>query len=232
MRLPNDNQHLVLYGQTGSGKTVAGLWHLLHRSFDRQPWLVLDFKGDEHIASIPFTDELAPGKVPTNPGLYVMRPIPATDDDEKVEKTMWGIWRQGRTGLFVDEGYMIPRKSQAFNALLTQGRSKQIPLITLSQRPVWLSRFVISEAAFHQVFFLADESDRDSVQRFIPHTMNVDNLPRHHSYYYNVGEREFTGLKPVPQPEQIRAQFEEKLRPSLNDQLQEVKPSGGRIILI
>lgn len=201
-----------MYGQTGSGKTIAGLWHLSQRSYDRRPWLVLDFKGDEHIAEIPFTDELAPGKVPKRAGLYVTRPIPE-HDDEAVEQTMWGIWRQERTGLFVDEGYMIPRRSSAFNALLTQGRSKQIPVITLSQRPVWMSRFVISEADFHQVFFLADSSDRDSVQRFIPHEMTAEHLPRYHSFYYDVGEREFKGLKPVPKPDQIMERFHDRLRP-------------------
>jgi hypothetical protein len=211
VRIPNDKQRLTLYGQTGSGKTVAGLWHLAHRSYDTRPWLVLDFKGDEHIAEIPFTDELEPGKVPKKPGLYVMRPVPATGDDEKLEQTLWGVWRQEKTGVYVDEGYMIPRRSEAFNALLTQGRSKQTPLITLSQRPVWMSRFVISESDFHQVFFLADAGDRDSVQRFIPHEMRAEHLPRHHSYYYDVGERDFRGLKPVPQPSETMNLFEHRL---------------------
>lgn len=215
MRIPNDRQRLSVYGQTGSGKTIAGLWHLSQRSFDARPWLVLDFKGDEHIGQLPFTDQLSPGKTPRHAGLYVMRPIPQSNDDDAVEKTLWGIWQQENTGLFVDEGYMIARKSQAFNALLTQGRSKETPVITLSQRPVWMSRFVISEADFHQVFFLADSSDRDTVQRFIPHTMTAESLPRHHSYYYDVGERDFRGLKPVPEPERIYERFADRLTPNI-----------------
>jgi hypothetical protein len=210
VRLPNDRQRLTVYGQTGSGKTVAGLWHLSRRSFTKRPWLMFDTKDDEHIGQLPITDELAPGKIPKRAGLYVTRPIPERDD-ELVEKSLWAIWQQERTGIYIDEGYMIPRRSSAFNAVLTQGRSKQIPIITLSQRPVWMSRFVISEADFHQVFFLADESDRDVVQRFIPHEMDVESLPAYHSYYYDVGERKFTGLKPVPDPALILQTFEDRL---------------------
>lgn len=197
MRLPNDSQRLTLYGQTGSGKTVAGMWHLSQRSFDVRPWLLFDFKGDEHIARIPRIEEIKPGAVPHHPGLYVTRPIPEHDDDA-VEESMWGIWRQRRTGVYVDEGYMVHRKNSAFKALLTQGRSLQVPVITLSQRPVWMSRFTISEADFHQIFFLADAADRDVVQRFVPHDIEETRLPKYHSWYYDVGQDEFTGLSPVP----------------------------------
>lgn len=212
MLLPNDHQRLTIYGQTGSGKTVAGLWHLSQRSYTRRPWLLFDFKGDEHIAQIPSLEEVSPGaSVPKHRGVYVTRPVPEVDDD-KVEAMMWDIWKQERTGVFIDEGYMIGRKNSAFKALLTQGRSKSIPLITLSQRPVWMSRFTISEADFHQVFFLADEADRDIVQRFIPHEMPERRLPRFHSYYYDVGNDRFTGLKPVPEPAEILDTFESRLQ--------------------
>src|SRR3954451_4389045 len=106
MRLPNDHQRLTMYGQTGSGKTVAALWHLAHRSFLRRPWLIFDFKGDEHIGQIPYAHEIKVGEVPKKAGLYITRPVPEHDDEE-VEQTMWGIWKQEKTGVFVDEGYMV-----------------------------------------------------------------------------------------------------------------------------
>lgn len=211
MRLPNDSQRLTIYGMTGSGKTVAALWHLSQRSFTTRPWVVFDFKGDSTIAEIPFTTELKVGDVPKKPGIYITRPVPEMDD-EKVEQMMWKIWERERTGVYIDEGYMVARKNSAFKALLTQGRSKSIPMITLSQRPVWMSRFVISEADFHQVFFLADESDRDVVQRFIPYDITENRLPKYHSYYYDIGEDDFTGLKPVPHPDVILETFESRLK--------------------
>jgi hypothetical protein len=200
-----------MYGQTGSGKTVAALWHLSQRSYTNRPWVIFDFKGDEHIASVPHTDELQPGAfIPKHAGLYVTRPVPE-HDDERVELMMWDIWKREKIGIYTDEGYMIGRKNSAFKALLTQGRSKSIPMITLSQRPVWMTRFAISEADFHQVFFLSDEADRDVVQRFIPHEME-ERLPRYHSYYYDVANDHFLGLKPVPEPATILETFEERLK--------------------
>jgi hypothetical protein len=211
MRLPNDSQRLTIYGMTGSGKTIAALWHLSQRSFTTRPWVVFDFKGDSTIAEIPHTHDIGIGDVPKHPGIYIVRPIPEMDD-EKVEAFMWKIWERERIGVYIDEGYMVARKNSAFKALLTQGRSKSIPMITLSQRPVWMSRFVISEADFHQVFFLADESDRSVVQRFIPYDITENRLPKYHSYYYDIGEDDFTGLKPVPKPEVILETFETRLK--------------------
>jgi hypothetical protein len=207
--MPEDHHRLTMYGQTGSGKTVAALWHLALRSWTQKPWLIFDFKEDEHIAQIPGIEEVKPGHIPQHPGLYVTRPVPESDDDD-VATSMWGIWNQRNTGVFVDEGYMVSKKNTAFKAILTQGRSRGVPLITLSQRPVWMTRFAISEADFHQVFFLADDADRDVVQRFIPHDMEEKRLPKFHSYYYDVGNDDFIGLKPVPSPQNILDMFERR----------------------
>lgn len=199
-----------MYGKTGEGKTVAALWHLSQRSIDTRPWLIFDFKEDEHIGAIPYAAEIELGTVPKEPGLYVVRPVPESDDDA-VEQTMWNIWDRGRVGVFIDEGYMVNQRNKAFKALLTQGRSKSIPMITLTQRPVWMSRFAISEADYHQVFFLSDASDRETVQRFIPHDFPPKRLPRYHSYYYDVANDEFMGLKPVPALDSTMATFEQRL---------------------
>jgi hypothetical protein len=215
VRLPEDDERLTVYGMTGSGKTVAALWHLSERDFTAMPWVVLDFKGDSHIAGIHAVPLPSGAKVPSEPGIYVARPIPETDE-AWVDDLLYSIWHQGNTGLYVDEGYMIGAQSKPFNALLTQGRSKGIPMITLSQRPVWLSRFVVSEAEFHQVFFLSDSADRDIVQRFIPHDITERRLPRFHSWYYNVADNEFEGLKPVPKPSVIRER--------INADLETLKP--------
>lgn len=217
MRLPGPEDRLVLYGQTGTGKTNGALWHLSEsESYLERPWLVLDFKGDEHISNIKMTPLRAGAKMPNEPGLFVARPV-AEVDESWTEDLLWSAWHQGNTGVYIDEGYMIPSKSKAYNALLTQGRSKGIPMITLTQRPVWLSRFVISEAGFHQVFFLSDEADRDIVQRFIPHDITERRLPKYHSWYYDVSNDEFTGLKPLPKPAVVRDR--------INAGLEELKPA-------
>ena len=44
---------------------------------------------------------------------------------------MWEIWKRGGIGVYVDEGYMVGNNNPAFRAILTQGRSKEIPAIVL-----------------------------------------------------------------------------------------------------
>jgi hypothetical protein len=209
MRFPDDTNRHAIIGATGSGKTQAALWHLSHRNFHTQPWLVYNFKGDESIDGIPHARRIGVEEIPVKPGIYITDPHPAQVDE--VEAQMWAIWKKGETGVYVDEGYMIGRNNQAFRSLLTQGRSKRIPMMVLSQRPVWLDRFVFSESEYFQVFRLQHKKDVKNVQEFI--TTDVSKrLPEYHSYYYDVGSNTTTILKPVPDLDTIYATFDRRLR--------------------
>jgi hypothetical protein len=208
MRLPNDTQRHSIYGKTGSGKTVAGLWALERRRFDRKPWVILDFKRDKTIGRIPRLDEIdITDSIPRKPGIYVTRPLPNSDDD--VESFLWKVWERGNTGLFLDEGYMVSRFSKAWAAILTQGRSMGVPVITLSQRPSWLSPFLMSETDFHQVFFLQNPADVAKMQEWVPY----DGIMRqdYHSYYYDVAKGALDYLAPVPSEDEIIDRFDAKM---------------------
>jgi len=204
-RLPNDNQRIVIVGSTGSGKSVAGLWHLSHRDYHTKPWLIVDQKHDDKIAAIN-PPEIEPGEIPKKPGLYVTRPLPIEEHDEAMERALWKIWMQGNTGIFIDEGQMFQR-SNALNSIYTQGRSKQIPVITNSQRPVCLSRFTFSEADFFQVFRLNDTRDKDTLKSMLPTLPKDYKLPAFHSLYYDVAADEISLWKPVPSEDQIISSF-------------------------
>lgn len=226
----------MIVGKTGSGKTVGGLWHLSERSYTEIPWTIVDFKTDKNIAQIPFLVEIDIHKPPpTEPGLYVVRPLPTESD--VLDKYMMAVWANEDHGLFLDEGYMIgggSGRSDAFQALLTQGRSKNIPLITLSQRPSFLSRFAFSEADFFQVYWLNDVKDRQRVMEFMtgdadeylpPRKMASDEprkLLKFYSIYYDVGDDELTPLRPVPDLDTILATFKRRLAPT--EQAKDQKP--------
>ena len=211
MRLPNDKQRIAIVGRTGSGKTLAALWHLEHAGFVRQPWIILDYKGDPSIAMISRAKDIELPNVPREPGIYIARPHP---DDPRVAQMLERIWQRGNTGLYIDEGYMVSQSPDAdpwFRALLTQGRSKHIPMIVLAQRPVWLNRFVFSESDFFQVFDLNHEKDRDTVESFVPPKSYIK-LPEYHSLYYDVGKNKVEYIAPVPDAVTTTAKIDEKLR--------------------
>jgi hypothetical protein len=218
MNFPDDTQRLVIVGCTGSGKTHAALWHLARRNYDEKPWVIYDWKRDDFINSLPNTFELSVNApAPEHPGIYIVHPIPE-DDDNAVTAQMVDIWMKEDIGVFVDEGYMIDTKNHGFRKLLTQGRSKHIPMIIATQRPVWMDRFVFTESEFKQVFKLQDEDDYKILKRYIPNLMSVIDLyplnskeKKRWSYYYDAPDDVLQPMRPVPDQDVIRSMFNAKL---------------------
>jgi hypothetical protein len=211
VKLPAVDQRLAICGSTGSGKTIAGLWHLSEADINLRPWFIFDFKRDKNIAKLTMTElDVKIGRLPSAPGIYVFRPIPE-QDDLLVKEILWKIWAQENCGVYIDEGYMIGRNNSAFNALLTQGRSKHIQMITLSQRPAWMSRFVFSEADYFQVFRLNDKRDYDTVQAMC----GVDirsRLPEYWSHWYEVAADRGVVFRPAPKPSEIIDRINSRLK--------------------
>jgi hypothetical protein len=206
---PNDTQRLMIVGATGSGKTQAAQWHLSNRSIDEIPWVIYNTKSDASIDSIPWAQEIEIGQLPRDPGVYIVKPLPHEQD--ALEAHQWGVWNKGSMGVYVDEGYAMGNKNDAFRALLTQGRSRRIPMIVLSQRPVWLDRFAFTEAEFYQVFRLQHAKDRAAMEDLIP--ADLGSVPQYHSTYYDAVGHKLYRFAPVPRIEIIHATFERRLNP-------------------
>jgi hypothetical protein len=208
VRFPSDTHRHAIVGATGSGKTQAALWHLSHRNFHTMPWVVYNFKTDESIDGIPGATFIELEDIPIKPGVYITHPEP--DQETEVEEHMREIWRRQNIGVYVDEGYMVGRGNMAFRSLLTQGRSRRIPMMVLSQRPVWMDRFVFSESEFFQVFRLQHSDDNKNMAKIVP--ANFDQrLPEFHSWYYDVGENKVYKMAPVPDIDTIHRTFRLRL---------------------
>lgn len=225
MRLPDNSQSILVIGKNGSGKSRAAVWHLAQKPLDRFPWIVLNHKNEELIDSIPGAQMVDMNFTPKKPGLYIYHPIPEKDD-EAVTDLIWRIYEREKIGVYIDEGYMINPRDKAMTAIYTQGRTKQIPIITLSQRPSLINRFAVSEAGFYQVFYLSDKRDREKVDAFIPDAplnklmLSVPGvgrpLPDYHSVYYDVAKDELVIMAPVPDDDTILSLFENKLKKTIN----------------
>ncbi len=211
-RLPGATDRTLILGHTGSGKTVAGLWHLARQPLNRQRWVLVDSKNDEHIAGLEergLAREIAiTARVPRRRGLYIIRPMP--HQREELDAFLWNVHAAGSTGLYFDEGYMV--EGPALEAILTQGRALGIPVVMLSQRPVWLSRFAISEAQYFHVFALTDQDDWRRVRQFTGLDLSQP-IPEYFSRYYDVRRRRAHAFSPVPMDEANYATIEGKLKP-------------------
>jgi len=202
VKLPGMDSRTAIVGSTGSGKTFAGVWHLSKCDWNRRPWFLIDYKRDKLLSQLGAT-VIDPRKpLPVAPGLYLVQPMP---DDQLVD-FLWRVWSQENCGLYFDEGYMVGDRNKAFRACLTQGRSKHIQMIVLSQRPAWMDRFVFSEADFFQVFRLNDMRDYDTIQSMI--TVRIkERLPKYHSKWYDVGSDLGVEFGPVPSRADLLAVF-------------------------
>lgn len=212
LALPNDRQRITIIGKTGSGKTQAALWALSGRSYTTRPWIVLDFKREDLINAIPGRHYLpVDAAMPKRPGIYVVQPGTSEQEKEAVEDLLMRIWEHERIGLFIDEGYMLHARSPGFQAILTQGRSKSIPVIHLTQRPAWVSRFAFSEADYIQLFQLTDTRDQKIVKQFMPLPIE-EPLPEYHSWWWDNSRNVKRVLRPVPDAVTILDRFHMRLK--------------------
>lgn len=210
LTLPDDGERITIIGKTGSGKTQGAAWLLANRSYTEKPWIVFNWKYDQLLDDIPGAKVISvTDAVPKKPGVYLVHPHPGQED--AVEALMWRIWQRENVGVFIDEGYMISARSAAYQAILTQGRSKRIPTITLTQRPSWLTRFAFSEADYIQLYQLTDRRDAKTVREFMP--LPIENrLPAPYwSWWWDNGRNYAAALKPVPKRDIILQRFKSRL---------------------
>lgn len=220
INLPNSQNRTAVIGSTGSGKTQFAVWLLSTRDFNLRPWFIFDFKGDALIEQLGATEIDVTKRPPVKPGLYVVRPIPELHD-YAVSQFLRYIWEMENAGIFIDEGYMIGNRNAWLNACLTQGRSKHIEMIILSQRPVWMSKYVFSEASFFAVFNLMLEDDRKHVRSYLGNTQ-VSLLPKYHCLWYDADRQQSIVFKPVPSAEKIVQIFRERLQTMNNTKRQRI----------
>lgn len=202
----------MILGSTGSGKTGMFLWNLSYQPFHLIPYVIFDYKREEHIRKIDRAREISLNELPKYPGVYVVRPMPEIDDD-RVVNWLRAAWRRRNIGLGFDEAMMLPQTGGALSAIFTQGRSLKIPVLALSQRPVDLHRTMFSEANHVSVFALNDGRDHKTVKQYIPRfeSERVEQLPEHHSLWFRRRDKRTFQLSPVADwahlPERINARL-------------------------
>lgn len=219
-KLPLNDDRTSIVGKTGSGKTVFGVYLLLvSRLYQKMPWIIFDYKGDEFIRKIPVVNIDVRSKPPTDPGIYLAHMSPF-DGEELFNSFVKKIWSNGSTGLFFDEAYMLPdRRGRTENSVLravfTTGRSRHIPIISLSQRPVDVLRYNFTEASHHVIFHMNDDRDFATVRSYIPSRAfeeafgGKNRLPKYHCLWYDVNRDLSFEMLPCPDEKALEPMFDE-----------------------
>lgn len=223
MNLPNDTQRHLIIGRTGSGKSQLATYLLSLRRYDLMPWVICNFKDDELLNQIPGVTELDGLKLPKpkqfTPGLYMARPD--IDDWDGMEAMLAEMWKRTHIGLYVDEALVISApKHPAYRRILTQGRSRRVPVVACTQRPVDLDRYNFSESEYISIMALSDNREPEKIRDMIGgDTLNMDILPEYHSYYLDRIKRTVSIIAPVPDAETILEQFDRRLKRDGNSRL-------------
>lgn len=216
-RLPRDDQRVAVIGRTGSGKTVKAAWLLAKSNFMKVPRVIVDYKGDVLLNSIDRIEEIDFKTVPKHGGLYIIHPL--IHETDAMEEWLWKVWARENCGLYFDEAFMLPNSGHqrrgALQAILTQGRSKTIPVISLVQRPSQISLFVFSEADYLDVFHLNRWQDKKTVQDMAEQLdpRRLDKLGKYCSHWYDVAEDRLFSMLPAPKPDVIAEKIDRKLKP-------------------
>jgi hypothetical protein len=214
-RLPGGDARTTVIGASGSGKTTCGVWLLSHMRFDKRPWIAIDFKREDIFDRIGFPPvrHLSLAKLPSRNGLYLVSPRP--DQDDALEHFLWRIWHRENIGLYVDEAALMPDRD-AWRAILQQGRSKRIPTIACTQRPVDVKRALFTEASYFCCYRLQDRRDARVIEGFMPADLSRP-LPPYHWQWYDVQRNVLLHMAPVPgKPvvaDQLRARLPLDYRP-------------------
>lgn len=220
VKFPGAEDHVAVIGRNGSGKTVGGMWLLSGRDFNVQPILIINSKGDsliDEISEIKGVHTIGINDTPGDRGIFIVNPLPS--EGEELNQLFRRCWEKENVTIFIDEGYSI-QNDEWFNACLTQGRSKHVNMIVLSQRPAWISKYVFSECNFIMLFNLQIKDDRKKVAEFVPVSKDY-RLPPYCSYWYNVKDNLLLEFAPVPDSAAIIRTFRSKFPPE-----QEQEPEG------
>ena len=218
---PGPDDRLTINGMTGSGKSIFGVWLFSESAdFNKKPWIFLDYKNETLITEALDRRLFAPlsisARIPDKPGIFVVRPN-VREGQGPVSDFLWRVYERGKVGMFLDEATMVPElRGEAnsggpFQSLLSQGRSKEIPVWVLAQRPVHVNKMVYTENNFYCAFRLRSKEDLKKVVENIPDdsrgftstwSPNI-RLPEYWSRWYDAKQDRSFLVRACPPPRDI-----------------------------
>ena len=223
----NVGDRVAIFGRTGSGKTFfAKNWLLPH--YDR--YVFWDVKHEnldmEHDIVVHNPKELKSAIENHNKILY--QPTSPTDKD--FDSICQIIFESKDNALYVDEAAMISTPTKILywhKILVTQGRSYNVGIIDVSQRPRDLHNTLISESEHLFVFALSLETDVLKLRQQMGTAADeIYYLPEYHFLYHNVKFNKSFIFKP------IRTLTQEELKENKIPKLELYRPNLEEYVML
>lgn len=199
-------ERALIVGATGSGKSVMLQEQIRQARY--APVFIFDTKLDdgfdhvgidgetsEEVATIDDFERMLKSQRKKWPTYFVIRPVAQElAEPEILDNYLSLIYEKAHHSyVMIDEAYQMhesnARAGAGLISLLTRGRSKGISTIVASQRPVWLSRFCLTEAQLFIVYQVRDIKDRLRLGEVIPYPRDLI-LDKFQFWAYRAGEPE------------------------------------------
>lgn len=207
--LPEKGERTLSVGQTGSGKTAFNTWLLKRRP--ESPIVIYDTKDEPKFLSLPdnilvhsfdaIHDAIEQGE---HDYIIFRTPTVLLDKGAELDKFLFRHFTElPGVDAYIDEvSDFHSDGGRAFNglrALLRKGRSRGITTLMSTQRPVFLSRFALTEAQQIYIFHLSHEDDRKSLDKVIPGFKLKSNPPPRSFkfWHYSVPDDHLQLMNPV-----------------------------------
>lgn len=203
----------LIVGQTGSGKSVMLQEQCRHAPIS--PVIIYDTKGDDGFFDVP-TDEEEISVIESLDDFkrYTKQPRRKWSDyllirpnnhevgEPKIldQYLLHHYDRCKQSYCMIDEAYQMHENGKAGPGLLgiyTRGRSQGISAVACTQRPKWVSRFLLTEAQKIYIYSLTDIDDRKRMGEISPYPWKK-RVDKFHFYYYKQGEEFGTLFEPLP----------------------------------
>lgn len=195
------SERFFVAGQNGSGKSV--LASAVANAWPRV--LVYDPKDDPE-AELPNMAicygvraalRALPGRVLYRPTAAEMRSV-GVYFDELVEV----VYQRGAHGIVIHElgdlGATDRELGPYLSAATRQGRSRRIPIVGVTQRPVWVARLFKTEAVHFAAFHLVDVDDRRDMARLMGPGVLDHPVARDFSFWYRAPDLRLRHIAPLP----------------------------------
>jgi len=207
--IPEVGERALIVGQTGSGKTAFATW-LLER-IPTSPIVIYDTKEEEKFPMLP-RSVVVHSQRACDEALHdlsidfvILRPpVEQQGEPEILDAYLWHHY-QNYKGIvaYIDEGQTFHKGGRAYKgliALMARGRSRGITTILSTQRPVSISRSIISEAQKVYAFKLGDRRDRKILSEVVPNFDKIPLPPKHGFYFFESGQDAPTLFAPITLP--------------------------------